>query len=391
MTRDLQKILDKKFGPGRIAIASEARALVYDRVPTGSLQLDLALGGGLPLGRITEFAGPESHGKTTAILRILAENQKLGRVCAFVDTEGSFDFDFARKIGVDLDALIFNAPASLEDMIDMVEVLVASREVSLIAIDSITGPVPTHVQGRSADEPTMGTEAKLNNLFCRKVVTAMAPGDLTKEENRPWCSVIYTNQLRDSFDMYGGPDVGGGWGLRFFKSISVLFRRAKWLDAVGGEVKETKAEKWGATLTFVAKKNKTAVPHGTGEVDFFFRDAAYVHAGQYDLLKDVLITATRFGLIEQRGAYYYVGGANFLGMEKLLQGLRTDLSVSEDLRRLMQTQHGVRFWYYFPSVERRMRRLADATEVVGADAESPQGQSQDGGESSAEDSGAGSA
>ena len=358
LSKDLQKLLSKKFGSGVIAKASDAKALVYKRIPTGSMQLDAALGGGIPLGRIVEFAGPETHGKTTVLLKIIAENQRRGQTCAFIDTEGSFDFTFAKTLGVNLKELEFNAPVSQEAMIDLVEVFVASREVQVIGIDSITGTVPTHVQGRSAADPTMGVEAKLNNLFCRKVVTAMAPGDLTKVENQPWCAVIYTNQLRDAIGgFHSAPTGGGGWGLKFFKSIGVEFRRLNWLGANGEAVVTTKAEKWGQTISFVMKKNKTAVPHGVGEIDFYFKDTVTVKAGEYDLLKEAIMTAIKLDVIRQSGAYFYIGENSFQGMDNLVSVLRSDREIVSSLRKQFLEQK--RFWYFQQNIKRLPRRVMD--------------------------------
>lgn len=367
ISKELLKTLNKQFGEGKVVRGRDAVALSYERIPTGSMQFDIALGGGIPLGRVIEFAGYESHGKTTMLLKIIAENQRLGKSCAFIDTEGSFDFPYAETCGIDLNELQFNKPLSLEEMIDLTEVLVASREIQIIAIDSITGPVPLHVQSRSADEPTIGVEAKLNNLFCRKIVTAMAPGDLRKEENRPWCVVLYTNQLRQGIGQYAMDAPGGGMGLKFFKSISVYFRRTAWLNEDGKPITATTDEKWGQSISFIAKKNKTSIPHGNGEVDFYFRDASVgVKAGGFDLLKELVLTSIAKGVIEQRGAYFYIGEKGFQGRDALVSALRTDREVYDELVAELQ-QTGVPFLYYKP--ERRYREVrsengssVDATE-----------------------------
>jgi len=355
LSKELRKVLDKQFGEGVIVSGREAVALQYERVPTGSLQFDLVLGGGIPLGRVIEFAGPESHGKTTLLLKIIAENQKHGRTCAFVDTEGSFDASYASLCGVNLDDLLLNKPTSLEEMIDLTEVLVASREVALIVIDSITGPVPLFVQGRSAEEQTIGVEAKLNNLFCRKVVTAMAPGDLRKEENKPWCSVLYTNQLRQGIGPYAIDEPGGGMGLKFFKSISIIIRRAAWLDEKGDAVTATNTPKFGQTIAFVVKKNKTARPHGIGEVDFYFKASKVCPAGQFDLMKDIVSTSIQLGLIDQRGAYFYIGDYSFQGKKQLVAALKNNREVYEFLQSRLRDQ--VPFQYFH--IERRAREVLD--------------------------------
>jgi len=378
ISKDLQKILTKKFGTGVIAKASDAKALIYKRIPTGSMQLDAALGGGIPLGRIIEFAGPETHGKTTVLLKIIAENQQKGATCAFIDTEGSFDSTFAKKLGVNLKTLEFNAPVSQEAMIDLVEIFVASREVTVIGIDSITGPVPTHIQGRSAADPTMGVEAKLNNLFCRKVVTAMAPGDLTKKENQPWCAVIYTNQLRDTIGkLHGIPTGGGGWGLKFFKSIGVEFRRLNWLGKDGESIIATKADKWGQTISFVVKKNKTAIPHSVGEIDFYFKDTAIIKAGEYDLLKEAIITATKNNIIRQSGAYFYIGENSFQGMDNLVSAIRTDRGIVTYLEKQFVDEK--KFWYFKQDIKRLPRGLVDEqTTIMGRERKPQKGKSKAG-------------
>ncbi len=337
-------MLDKQFGPGKVVQAKDAKALAYERLPSGSVQLDRALGGGFPLGRIIEFLGLEGHGKTTVLLKTIAENQKAGRTCALVATE-EFDTKFARTLGVNLDELELSVPESLEEMIDLVEVLVASREIVVIGIDSITGGLPLFVQERSADEPTRGVEAKLNNLFCRKVVTAMAPGNLTKKENRPWCTVIYTNQLRATMGSSKfplPPEAGGGMGLKFFKSISVFFRRLQWINNVGKVAKASKDKKWGQTIMFMAKKNKTFIPYGMGEIDFYFRDSKVVRAGQYDSLRELIALATELNVIKQKGSYFYIANERFQGKEILIDALRADMGIMQ----LLKDSCNLPFWYY---------------------------------------------
>lgn len=341
ISNDLQKALNKVAGEGSVVRASEAKALEYERLPTGSVRLDAALGGGLPMGRIVEWYGLESHGKTSTLLKAIASIQKQGRVCALLCSE-EFDAAWAAKLGVDLDALELARPDSAEQMINLAEVMIRSREVSFLAIDSITGFVPLHVLGRGADEPTQGVEAKLNNLFARKVLSAMAPGDLRDPGNRGWCCVAYVNQLRAKM---GGPyafnDVGGGMGLRFFKSVSVEFKRKAFLSADGGELqtlKERSTAKAGIRVAFVTRKNKTAIPFGAGEVDLYFADGR-APAGSYDLTKDLVIAGLDCGAIEQHGSMYHVGGRKFRGREALVEALRTDAEALDGVSRELSTAH----------------------------------------------------
>jgi len=313
--------------------ARDAKAIQYERIPSKILQLDKALNGGIPLGKIIEFSGPYSGGKTTVSLKIAKEFQKLGKKVAFVDAEHSFDSEFAALIGVDLDELLISQPADQEEAINLIEMLIKSREINLVILDSVTALIPIRVLEKPAEDATIGIEAKMNNLLMRKVVSAFSPGNLLEEDNKPWCSLIMINQLRANMSMYGVDQPSGGYGIKFFKGIAIEFRKVAHLGIDGEEIKETKKEKWGQSIFFIVKKNKTGAPWGKGIVDFYYKDSNVCEAGKFDEVKDLTTILLENGLIERKGSWYYFGDAKFEGRRSLLDHLKNDKKIINKMRK----------------------------------------------------------
>lgn len=354
----LIKKAKKVFGSGSLVRASDARAIVEKRISTGLLRFDFALGGGLPLGKIMEFVGKYSSGKTTICYEIVQQFQSLGRTCAFIDAEHSFSPHYASSLGVNVEDLLIAQPQNQEEAIDMIEVLIREKSVSLIILDSVSGLIPTHVLGRSADEPTMGVEAKLNNLLMRKVVAALAPGDLTDPENAPWCSLILVNQLRANMSMYGVDEGGGGYGMKFFKHISVEFRRSQWLGKNGEPVAGLQKERYGQTISYICKKNKTSSPFGKGEIDFYWKRAGSVGSFEFDKMKEVLELAVQFGIVEQRGSWFGSGATEAQGKDGFISLLRERKDVLNFLKSSISER------IYRKRIVRKERKIVGA-EVVG--------------------------
>jgi recombination protein RecA len=335
---EVQKLMEREFGPGKLVPATKALAIQDIRVPTNLLTLDRALRGGVPLGKLIEFSGPYSGGKTTVALKIAAEFQKAGKMVAFIDSEKSFDSAWAALIGVDIEALLIAQPDDHEEAIDMIERLIRSRKVGLIVLDSISGLVPVRVLERSAEDMTIGIEARLNNLLMRKIVAAFAPGSLLEQENEPWCSFIMINQLRANMSMYGVDKPSGGYGIKFFKHIGVEFYRAGHLGCNGEEIKELKREKWGQVISFNVTKNKTSAPWGQGFLDFYYRDSALAKAGEFDLVKDLAGMAVETGLIQKQGSWFKF---QYDGEQYSCQGikqLRETLSEKAELYEYLCTE-----------------------------------------------------
>jgi recombination protein RecA len=274
-----------RFGEGAIMKLGEARKVNVDVIPTGSLALDLALGvGGLPRGRVIEIYGPESSGKTTLALHVVAQAQKKGGRAAFVDAEHALDPDYAQRIGVNVNDLLISQPDTGEQALQIVESLVKSGVIDAIVIDSVAALTPqAEIEGEIGDQH-IGLQARLMSQALRKL-TAIA--------SRSHCVIIFINQIRMQIGMYGNPETTpGGKALKFYSSVRIEVRRAaqikKGEEIIGNRVKAKVA------------KNKVAPPFRTAEFDIFYNEGISYEA-------DVLNTALKYGAISRSGASYTFG------------------------------------------------------------------------------------
>ncbi|MCZ7568734.1 MAG: recombinase RecA [Ardenticatenaceae bacterium] len=275
--------LKKRFGDGAIMKLGEATNLAVEAIPTGSIALDLALGiGGVPRGRITEIYGPESSGKTTVCQHIIAEAQRLGGVCAFVDVEHALDPAYALKCGVEVDNLYISQPDTGEQALEITEALVRSGAIDVVVIDSVAALVPrAEIEGEMGDSH-VGLQARLMSQALRKLAGAI------KKSNT---AVIFTNQIRMKIGvLFGNPETtSGGNALKFYASVRLDIRRAEPIkngsDIVGNRVKVK------------VKKNKVAPPFKDAEFDIMYNEGISV-AG------DVLDMATALEIVDKRGAFY---------------------------------------------------------------------------------------
>lgn len=280
---EIMKELKEKYGEGVIMKLGEAKKVDVDAIPTGALSLDLALGvGGMPRGRIIELFGGESSGKTTLALHVAAEAQKRGGTVAFIDAEHSLDPEYARKIGVNIDALLISQPDTGEDALDIVETLVRSGGVDVIAIDSVAALTPRAEIEGAMDDMQIGLQARLMSKALRKI-TAIASKSAT--------IVIFINQVRQRIGIrFGDPETTpGGKALKFYSSVRVKLTRAakiaKGQDIVGNRV--------------IAKvvKNKVAPPFRETEFDILYDQGI-------SKIADIIKTAERYEVLKKEGNTY---------------------------------------------------------------------------------------
>ena len=315
--------ITKRYGDGTIMRLGESHLLDVDIIPTGSLSLDIALGtGGIPRGRITEIFGPESSGKTTLCQHIIAEAQRLGGTCAFVDMEHALDPSYASRCGVDIDNLLISQPDMGEQALEITETLVRSGAVDIIIIDSVAALVPrAEIEGDMGDSP-MGMQARLMSQALRKLSGAI------KQTNT---SVVFTNQLRMKIGvMFGNPETTtGGMALKFYSSVRLDIRRIQSIK-LGSEI-------IGNRTRVRVVKNKVAPPFRTAEFDIMYNEGISKSG-------DILDLATELSLIDKRGSFYSYGDIRLgQGRENAKGFLRENPEMMEeiDLAIRQQTLSGI--------------------------------------------------
>ncbi len=306
----------KRYGEGSIMRLGEAQGMVTEVIPTGSLSLDIALGvGGIPRGRVIEIYGPESSGKTTLCQHIVAEAQRLGGAAAFIDMEHALDPTYAAKVGVDIDNLLVSQPDTGEQALEIAETLVRSGAVDVVVVDSVAALVPrSEIEGDMGDA-TMGVQARLMSQALRKLSGAI---------NQTKTAVIFTNQLRQKIGvMFGNPETTtGGQALKFYASIRLDVRRIQSIK-VGEEV-------IGNRTRVKVVKNKVAPPFRTAEFDVMFNEGIS-KAG------DVLDLATKFEVIQKRGAFFSYGDARIgQGRENAKDYLRSNPDLMAEIEKVIR-------------------------------------------------------
>ncbi len=300
--------IEKQFGKGSIMRLDGSQHIDVETIPTGSLSLDIALGGGIPKGRIIEIYGPESSGKTTLTLHAVAEVQKSGGVAAFIDAEHALDPAYAKRLGVDIDTLLVSQPDSGEQALEIVETLVRSNAVDIVVIDSVAALVPqAEIEGDMGDSH-MGLQARLMSQALRK---------LTAIISRSKCTVVFINQLRMKIGiMFGNPETTtGGNALKFYASVRMDIRRTSQIKSA--------EEVLGNRVRVKVVKNKIAPPFREAEFDIMYNEGISREG-------DVLDLAIARGIMTKSGAWIAYEGENIAqGREAAKQYLKDNPKVLE--------------------------------------------------------------
>ena len=281
--------IEKQFGAGSIMDMGNAQNTQIEVYPSGSLSLDLALGGGIPKSRIIEIFGPESSGKTTLALHAIAQVQKLGGKAAFIDAEHALDVSYAKKIGVDVDSLLVSQPDDGEQALEITETLVRSGGIDVIVIDSVAALTPrAEIEGMMGDSH-MGLQARLMSQALRK---------LTSIVSKTNCSVIFINQMRMKIGvMFGKPETTtGGNALKFYASLRLDVRRIDKIMEKG----EGEQNVVGSRTRVKVVKNKIAPPFRQAEFDILYAQGISREG-------DIIDLGVKFGIVEKAGAYFRVG------------------------------------------------------------------------------------
>jgi len=302
----------KDYGEGAIMRLGDHNIVDIDVIPTGNILIDRALGvGGFPRGRVVEIYGPESSGKTTLTLTVVAQAQKRGGLAAFIDVEHALDPQYARKLGVNLDDLLVSQPSSGEEALRICETLVRSNALDVIVIDSVAALVTkAELEGEIGD-PTVGAQARLMSAALRKLTALIAKARTT---------CIFTNQIREKIGvMFGNPETTpGGKALKFYASVRIDIRRI-------GAIKQTDGAVVGNRTKIKVVKNKVAPPFTEAEFDILYNEGISAAGSLLDL-------ALEKNVLEKRGSWISFKGAQLAqGRDAVKDLLRADRSLYEEV------------------------------------------------------------
>lgn len=322
---ELKKVVDglnKKFGANAINIGvpknEDGSVKSVKRIPTGSIALDMALGGGLPLGRYTEISGGLSTTKTTQCLHIVRNAQQMGIICAWFDVEGTTDEPYLKACGIDTDTLLYSRPDGMEETTQIINDLQREGIVGLAVIDSIAAMSPTKELESTMEETVrMGIPQQLLAEFFRKYTAAN--NRLEREGKEPF-TLIGINQLREKIGAYGDAEyTPGGRAKGFTQSVDIRFRRGDWITQGTGDNKEIV----GQVVKFKIEKNKTFKRMQSGSFDFYFsKNNAGVEPNYNDNNKSLVMLGVQWGVIERAGAWFKYGEEKYQGVASVVQALK---------------------------------------------------------------------
>ena len=314
--------IEKQHGKGSIMKLGDSSAnMNIETVPTGSLSLDIALGlGGIPKGRIIEIYGPESSGKTTVALHMIAEVQKAGGIAGFIDAEHALDPVYAKNIGVDIDELYISQPDSGDQALEITETMVRSGAIDIIVVDSVAALVPKQEIEGDMGDTHVGLQARLMSQALRKLTPVISKSN---------CVVIFINQLREKVGvMFGNPETTtGGRALKFYSSVRMDVRRTETLKQ-GGEMV-------GNHVRVKIVKNKIAPPFKEAEFDIMFGKGISREG-------DILDLATKIDLVNKSGAWYAYNGEKIgQGRENAKSYLTTHPEIMEEIEEKVRAHYGI--------------------------------------------------
>tara|TARA_B100001248_G_C27377104_1_gene454890 strand:+ start:96 stop:1229 length:1134 start_codon:yes stop_codon:yes gene_type:complete len=308
--------INKQFGPGALMKLGDATKMEVDKISTGSIAIDLALGiGGLPKGRVCEIYGPESSGKTTFCLSIIAQAQKQGGNAVFVDVEHALDPKYAKVVGVDLENLMVSQPECGEDALNITETLIRSGAIDIIVVDSVAALVSKNELDGQMGDSTVGLQARMMSQAMRRLTGAI---------NKTQCVVLFTNQIREKIGvMFGSPETQpGGRALKFFSSVRMDIRRI-------GQIKETSGKVIGNRTRLKVVKNKVAPPFTECEFDIMYNEGISHSGSLVDL-------GVEHKILEKKGSWIsFQGEMVGQGREAAKQAIINDPKLADELTGLI--------------------------------------------------------
>ena len=326
--------IERQFGKGAVMKIGDSKAhMNVETIPTGSLSLDIALGlGGIPRGRIIEIYGPESSGKTTVTLHMIAEVQKRGGIAGFIDAEHALDPTYAKNIGVDVDNIYISQPDNGEQALEITETMVRSGAIDIVVVDSVAALVPkAEIDGEMGDSH-VGLQARLMSQALRKLTAAIS---------RSNCAVVFINQLREKVGiMFGNPETTtGGRALKFYSSVRLDVRRIESLKQSG--------EITGNRTRVKVVKNKIAPPFKEAEFDIMFGEGI-------SAVGDILDLAASVSIVSKSGAWYaYDGNKIGQGRENAKQYLKENPEICKEIENKVRVHFGLQGAELVPVVEEK--------------------------------------